>query len=88
MTELAVLDVNCRATHLLGREFGARPARRGRGGIVLSGSIVGYQGAPGTAHHAATEAHVQTLGEGLRSEPAPAVDVASRRWPPWAGARR
>ncbi len=74
-TELAMLDVNCRATYLLGREFGARLARRGRGGIVLFGSIVGYQGAPGAAHYAATKAYVQTLGEGLRSELAPAVDV-------------
>lgn len=74
-TELAMLDVNCRATYLLCREFGARFLRRGRGGIVLFGSIVGYQGAPGAAHYAATKAYVQTLGEGLRSELAPAVDV-------------
>ncbi len=75
-TELAMLDVNCRATYSLAREFGARLARRGRGGIVLFGSIVGYQGAPGAAHYAATKAYVQTLGEGLRRELAPAgVDV-------------
>jgi hypothetical protein len=75
-TELAMLDLNCRATYLLGREFGTRLARRGRGGIVLFGSIVGYQGAPGAAHYAATKAYVQTLGEGLRHELAPAgVDV-------------
>ncbi len=75
-TELAMLDVNCRATYLLARDLGGRLARRGRGGIVLFGSIVGYQGAPGAAHYAATKAYVQTLGEGLRRELAPAgVDV-------------
>jgi hypothetical protein len=75
-TELTMLDVNCRATYLLSREFGSRFARRGRGGLVLFGSIVGYQGAPGAAHYAATKAYVQTLGEGLRPELARAgVDV-------------
>ncbi|WP_409329495.1 SDR family NAD(P)-dependent oxidoreductase [Trujillonella humicola] len=75
-TESAMLDLNCRATYLLGREFGARFARRGRGGLVLFGSIVGYQGTPGAAHYAATKAYVQTLGEGLHHELAPAgVDV-------------
>lgn len=74
--ELAMLDVNCRATYELSRRFGARFARRGRGGIVLFGSIVGYQGAPRAAHYAATKAYVQTLGEALNLELAPAgVDV-------------
>jgi short-subunit dehydrogenase len=67
-TELAMLDVNCRTTYRLCREFGARFARRGRGGVVLFGSIVGYQGAPRAAHYAATKAYVQTLGEGLHLE--------------------
>ena len=75
-TELAMLDVNCRATYQLSHEFGARFARRGSGGLVLFGSIVGYQGAPRAAHYAATKAYVQTLGEGLHLELGPSgVDV-------------
>ena len=36
--------------------------------MVLFGSIVGYQGTPRAAHHAATKAYVQTLCEGLHLE--------------------
>ena len=50
----------------------ARFADRGRGGVVLFGSIVGFQGTPWAAHYAATKAYVQTLAEGL------AVELAGR----------
>lgn len=44
--ELDMLNVNCRALvgHCL--HFGQRFAKRGRGGIVLMSSIVGFQGLP------------------------------------------
>ena len=67
-TELNMLDVNCRAVLLMTHEFGRRLAARGRGGIVLMGSLVGYQGTPNAAHYAATKAYVQTLAEGLHAE--------------------
>lgn len=70
--EVAMLDVNCRATLLHSLHFGRRFAARGRGGLVLFGSLVGFQGAPSAAHYAATKAYVQTLGEGLH------VELASR----------
>ena len=66
--ELAMLDVNCRAVLALTHAFGNRFAARGRGGIVLMSSIVGFQGVPLTANYAATKAYVQTLAEGLRLE--------------------
>lgn len=76
--ELAMLDVNCRASLLLARQFGSRFAARGRGGIILFGSLVGYQGAPRAAHYAATKAYIQTLAEGLHHELRPrGVDVLS-----------
>ena len=76
--ELAMLDVNCRATLVASHHFAGRFATRGRGGIVLFGSIVGFQGTPYAAHYAATKAYVQTLAEGLRVELAPrGVDVVS-----------
>lgn len=74
--ELGMLDLNCRAVTLQALHFGRRLATRGSGGIVLFGSLVGFQGTPQAAHYAATKAYVQTLAEGLRFELAPhGVDV-------------
>ena len=66
--ELAMLDVNCRAVLALSRHFGRRFAAQGRGGLILFGSLVGYQGTPRAAHYAATKAYVQTFAEGLHVE--------------------
>jgi short-subunit dehydrogenase len=77
-TELAMLDVNCRAVMRLSLHFGKRLAERSRGGLILFGSLVGYQGTPRTAHYAATKAYVQTFAEALHIELAPkGVDVLS-----------
>lgn len=74
--EHEMLAVNCRAVLGLTREFGRRFAARGRGGVVLFGSIVGFQGVPNAAHYAATKAYTQSLGEGLAVELKPlGVDV-------------
>lgn len=66
--EQAMIDVNCRALVLLTHHFGQRFAARGRGGVVLVASLVGFQGTPWSAHYAATKAFVQTLAEGLSVE--------------------
>jgi len=55
----------------LSLHFGRRFAQRGRGGLILFGSLVGYQGAPRAGHYAATKAYVQTLAEALHVELAP-----------------
>lgn len=74
--EISMLDVNCRAVLALTLHFGKRFAERGRGGLVLFGSLVGFQGTPQAAHYAATKAYVQTLAEALHLELAPkGVDV-------------
>jgi uncharacterized protein len=74
--EMAMLDVNCRAVLVLTLHYARRFAKIGRGGIVLFGSLVGFQGTPHAAHYAATKAYVQTLGEALHCELAPkGVDV-------------
>lgn len=70
--ELNMLDVNCRAPLRMALHFGRRFARRGRGGIVLMSSIVGFQGTPNAANYAATKAYVQALAEALH------VELASR----------
>ena len=74
--ELSMLAVNCRALLVMTHAMAGRFSARGRGGIVLMSSLLGFQGVPGAAHYAATKAYVQTLAEGLRAELADAgVDV-------------
>jgi len=74
--ELSMLNVNCRAVMELSLLFGRRLVQRGRGGIILFGSLVGYQGTAHAAHYAATKAYVQTFAEGLHAELGPkGVDV-------------
>jgi short-subunit dehydrogenase len=66
--ELEMIDVNVKAAVAQAHTFGRRFAERGRGGIVLFGSIVGFQGAPWAAGYAATKAYMQVLAEGLARE--------------------
>jgi short-subunit dehydrogenase len=74
--EREMLHVNCEAVLEQVMIFGERFSRRGRGGMILMGSLLGWQGVPGAAHYAATKAYVQSLAEGLASELAPAkIDV-------------
>lgn len=65
---LRMLALNCRATLELAHRFQPRLAARGRGGLVLLASVVGFAGAPWSAHYAATKAYVLSLGEGLQHE--------------------
>lgn len=74
--ELELIAVNITAVTRLAHTFAGRLAARGSGGIVLFGSIVGWQGVPGQANYAASKAYVQSLAEGLHDELAPhGVDV-------------
>lgn len=74
--ELMMLQVNCAAVLELTHVFTNRFIKQQRGGIILFGSLVGFQGAPFASHYAATKAYVQTLAEGLYHELKPyGVDV-------------
>jgi uncharacterized protein len=74
--ELDLIAVNITAVMHLSHIFAERLAARGKGGIVLFGSIVGWQGVPGQANYAASKAYVQSLAEGLHDELKPTgVDV-------------
>lgn len=66
--ELQMVDVNCRAVVELSHEIGRRMAERGRGGIILFGSLVGWQGTPVAATYAATKAFIQCFAEGIGHE--------------------
>jgi short-subunit dehydrogenase len=74
--ERNMLDLNCYAVLEQSVVFGNRFAQRGKGGIILLSSLVGWQGVPQSAHYAATKAYVQSLAEALRLELKPNhVDV-------------
>ncbi len=67
--EVNMVDLNCRSVVELSHEFGTRMRERGNGGgIVLFGSLVGFQGAPLSATYAATKSFVQSFAEALAVE--------------------
>lgn len=71
-SESSMIEVNCTAVMDLSHSLSEQMARQGRGTIVLFGSLVGWQGVPMSATYAATKAFVQSLGEALAVELAPA----------------
>jgi short-subunit dehydrogenase len=76
--ELEMIGVNITAVARLAHTFARRLVDRGSGGMILFGSILGWQGVPGQASYGATKAYVQSLAEGLHHELAPrGVDVLS-----------
>lgn len=75
-TERNMLEVNCFALLQQSLTLGQRFAKRGRGGMILMASLVGWQGVPRAAHYAATKAYVQSLAEALHVELKPkGIDV-------------
>ena len=72
-----MVDLNCRPSWAL-TTVGQRMASQKRGGIVLFGSLVGFNGAPLSATYAATKGFVQSFAEGIAAEMRPCgVDVVS-----------
>ncbi len=67
-SEINMVDLNCRSVVELAHGFGQRMSARGRGGIVLFGSLVGFAGAPLSATYAATKGFVQSFAEGIAAE--------------------
>lgn len=70
-TETNMVDLNCRSVVALTHGIASRMAAAGRGGIVLFGSLVGFQGVPGSATYAATKGFVQGFAEALMVEMRP-----------------
>jgi short-subunit dehydrogenase len=66
--KLRMIDVNCRGPLVLCHELGAGMRTRGRGGIVLMGSLAGMQGSPRLTTYAASKAFDLVLAEGLWGE--------------------
>jgi short-subunit dehydrogenase len=69
---------NVQTPTLLLRQLGAQMRARGRGGIVIIGSMAGVSGSALIATYAATKAYQHVLGEGLWRELRPyGVDVVT-----------
>jgi short-subunit dehydrogenase len=66
--ELNMIDVNCRSVVEHTYHFANRFAEQKRGGIILMGSLVGFQGTPNAANYAATKAFIQSFAEGIHYE--------------------
>jgi hypothetical protein len=64
----AHLDLNCRAPLLLARTFAERLRPRGRGGMIIMSSLVGFHGTAMLGTYAATKAFDTVLGESLHHE--------------------
>ncbi len=76
--ELEMIAVNVAAVTALAHAFARRLIGRGKGGIMLFGSITGWQGVPGQATYSATKAYVQSFAEALHGDLRPhGVDVLS-----------
>ena len=64
-SELNQFDLNSRAVLELVHTFANRFKNRKKSGIVLFGSLLGYQGVSLASNYAATKAYIQSLTEGL-----------------------
>ena len=60
-----VIDLNIRAQLQLAQHFGARLKARGRGGIILLGSLAGYLGQPQIGVYSAVKAFDRIFAESL-----------------------
>ena len=73
---LRMVRLNVVGQTVLSHHFGGRMRARGRGGIILVGSMAGYAGAPQEICYSAGKAHSRILSEGLWYELKPhGVDV-------------
>lgn len=73
---LGLVALNCTGPVLLVHRLGARMRARGRGGIVLMGSMISFAGSAWVATYSATKAFDRILAEGLWHELRPhGVDV-------------
>lgn len=75
--EIGVVNVNAIAPMLLTHALARSMAKRGRGGIVLTGSTMGFNGVPYMATYAASKAFLLAFGEALNVElAATGIDVS------------
>lgn len=75
-TALQLVDLNCRGPVIMSHILGGKMRDRGRGGIILMGSLVGLGGGAYVAGYSASKAYDQVFGQSLWAELKPfGVDV-------------
>jgi short-subunit dehydrogenase len=75
-SSLKVMRLNPIGQVLLSHHFGKKMAARGRGGIILMGSVAGTAGAASAVTYSASKAFTQNFAEGLWAEMKPrGIDV-------------
>jgi uncharacterized protein len=62
---MRVIQLNVVGQTVLSHHFGRRMAERGRGGIVLMGSLAGVAGSPSVVAYSGAKAYSQIFSEGL-----------------------
>ncbi|MCP4778297.1 MAG: SDR family NAD(P)-dependent oxidoreductase [Planctomycetaceae bacterium] len=74
--EMDVIRLNCLTPLEITHHFLPAMQRRGKGGIILVSSLMGFQGVPYMANYSATKGYLLNLGEALYHEcKASGVDV-------------
>lgn len=74
--ELNMIELNCSAVVDITHHYAKIFKEKRKGGIILFGSLVGFQGAPFSATYSATKSFIQSFGESLHFELRPyGVDV-------------
>lgn len=72
----SMVNVNVRAPTLIAQAYAPGLIKRGRGGLLITGSMEGFLSMPWSAAYAASKAFVHSLGEALWAELSPyGVDV-------------
>jgi short-subunit dehydrogenase len=66
--ELNMIDLNCRSVVALTHHFIRKSLGKRKLGVVLFGSLVGFQGVPWSTTYAASKAFIQSFAEGLYGE--------------------
>lgn len=66
--ELNMVDLNCRSVVQLSHTLIHKALGKTNLGVIMFGSLVGFQGVPWTSTYAATKAFVQSFAEGLHGE--------------------
>lgn len=74
--ELRMIDLNIKAPAILTHHFVQKMIERKRGGVIYTGSMLGFMGTPYATTYAATKAHEIVKTEGLAYELKPkGIDV-------------
>jgi len=66
--ELEMIQLNIIAPTIITRHYAEKLVAKKRGGIILTGSMLGFMGTPYSSTYAATKAYEITRGEGLNYE--------------------